>query len=502
MSRKRLLNLFGVLALMVLAAVGSWFAGSRIVSPAEAAARTAPPTPAAILVPVEKRVLTSDIVTRGTARYGLPQSLSIVPSALKAGVGIITTLPLRNTQLTEGDVVMAASGRPVFVLQGNVPVYRDLVPGIAGNDVLQLETALKRLNFDPGTVDGIYDEKTSAAVSDWYKAAGWEAFAPTPAQLANIRTLEQEAAIAQNNKLSADDAVAAARLALQAERSKADSANLAAEIEVAAKTRFKARAVGDPNLKIEDLENAENAITIAQSTQDATRAAGEVAVQSAADALKAAERQAELSATLAERSAADLELAQSKVGVQVPSDEIVFVPALPVRVEQITAVVGGAAGGDVLAVTNNQLAIDSSLPLAEAPLVKQGMTVSIDEPDLGVKASGIVARVAENPGTFGADGYHIYFETSVQTSTVALEGFSLRLTIPVKSTGGEVLSVPTSAVSLAADGTSRVQVDNQGVVTTVVVEPGLSANGFVAVTPVNGTLEAGQLVIVGFENPQ
>ena len=225
-------------------------------------------------------------------------------------------------------------------------------------------------------------------------------------------------------------------------------------------------------------------------------------MQSAADALKAAERQAELSATLAERSAADLELAQSKVGVQVPSDEIVFVPALPVRVEQITAVVGGAAGGDVLAVTNNQLAIDSSLPLAEAPLVKQGMTVSIDEPDLGVKASGVVARVAENPGTFGADGYHIYFETSVQTSTVALEGFSLRLTIPVKSTGGEVLSVPTSAVSLAADGTSRVQVDNQGVVTTVVVEPGLSANGFVAVTPVNGVLEAGQLVIVGFENPQ
>ena len=90
----------------------------------------------------------------------------------------------------------------------------------------------------------------------------------------------------------------------------------------------------------------------------------------------------------------------------------------------------------------------------------------------------------------------------MQASTVALEGFSLRLTIPVKSTGGEVLSVPTSAVSLAADGTSRVQVDNQGVVTTVVVEPGLSANGFVAVTPVNGTLEAGQLVIVGFENPQ
>jgi hypothetical protein len=33
------------------------------------------------------------------------------------------------------------------------------------------------------------------------------------------------------------------------------------------------------------------------------------------------------------------------------------------------------------------------------------------------------------------------------------------------------------------------------------VEPGLSADGFVAVTPVDGTLEAGQLVVIGFEQP-
>src|SRR5574341_1214771 len=104
MSRKRILTLFLVLTLMALSAAISWVAASRIVSPAEAAARTAPPTPSPILVPVEKRVLTSDIVTRGTARYRLPQAISLVPSALKSGAGIITTLPARNTQLNEGDV--------------------------------------------------------------------------------------------------------------------------------------------------------------------------------------------------------------------------------------------------------------------------------------------------------------------------------------------------------------------------------------------------------------
>ena len=73
MSRRRIYILAGVLGFMALSVVGGWLAGSQIESPAEAAARTAPPTPSPILVPVEKRVLSSSIVTRGTARFGLPQ---------------------------------------------------------------------------------------------------------------------------------------------------------------------------------------------------------------------------------------------------------------------------------------------------------------------------------------------------------------------------------------------------------------------------------------------
>ena len=66
MSRKRIVTLLLVLALVALAAAVSWMAGSSIKSPAEMAARTAPPTPSPILVPVEERVLSSDVVTRGT----------------------------------------------------------------------------------------------------------------------------------------------------------------------------------------------------------------------------------------------------------------------------------------------------------------------------------------------------------------------------------------------------------------------------------------------------
>jgi hypothetical protein len=188
--------------------------------------------------------------------------------------------------------------------------------------------------------------------------------------------------------------------------------------------------------------------------------------------------------------------------VQVPLDEIIFIPALPVRVEEVTGVIGGAVSGPVMSVTDNQVVIDSSLPLDAAPLVKPGMTVAIDEQALGINAEGVVDMVAHTPGTHGVDGYHIYFAVRVGATSAPLEGFSLRLTIPIESTRGLVTAVPLSALSLGADGTSRVEVDNNGALEYIVVEPGLAADGFVEVTPVEGKLEPGQLVVVGTETDE
>src|SRR5215212_9368308 len=105
MRTSRTAALCGILLLMAVMAGGAWFAGERIVSPAEAAARTAPPIPSLILVPVEKRVLSSEIITRGTARFGAPQPIALAPSVLKTNsAGLLTTLPLPNTQFKEGEV--------------------------------------------------------------------------------------------------------------------------------------------------------------------------------------------------------------------------------------------------------------------------------------------------------------------------------------------------------------------------------------------------------------
>ncbi|MDQ2962443.1 MAG: peptidoglycan-binding protein [Pseudomonadota bacterium] len=560
---QRTVPLVAALGFAAVIALGAWYAGSHIKSPADAAARTAPPTPSAILVPVEERVLSSTIVTRGTVRFGVPHKISLVPSALKANPGLIGTLPPRNAPLEEGSVMLTASGRPVFVLRGTIPVYRDFMPGLSGDDVRQLEQALARLGFNPGPPDGVYDHQTSAAVARWYSARKWEPFGPTREQLAALATLEHDWGEANKARVAAAAAVSAAALAVDAARAAADHAlkvataelatkratqgdtpltveserakvalaDTAASAEVAAQTAERALIVLDPRQPATARSAADAKLEVARATARKTRIEGELAVlaaerdaragpevaeaavkaarlegqksvQAAIDAQKLAQLDVRLSAERAERLGAELEAARRKRGVQLPSDEVVFVPSLPVRVEEVTAAVGGPAAGPVLSVTDNELSIDSSLTLDTAPLVKPGMPVAIDEQQLGIEAKGIVQEVASTPGTRGVDGYHFYFEVKVIEAKQKLEGVSVRLTIPTEITKGAVLAVPTSALSLAADGTTRVQVQDQDTLKYVVVRPGLSTGGFVEVVPVDGALKAGQMVVVGYKSPE
>jgi peptidoglycan hydrolase-like protein with peptidoglycan-binding domain len=500
MNKTRITYLFYVLAMVTLVAIGGWSVGSRIESPAEVAARTAPPTASPILVPVEERVLSTNVVTRGTARFGLPQPIFLAPSALKANsAGWITTLPALNTPFKEGDVILTSSGRPVLVLRGEIPAYRDLVPGSAGKDVLQLEQGLQRLGFDPGPQDGTYDEQTSTAVGKWYESKGHVPFWPTPDQLTAIRILEQALEDARKSKMVVDSTAASADLAVETARMKAQLADKTASADIQAGIAERALIALDPRQLATARSAADAKIEVARAALKAARTEGELTYQAAMEAKKVAEYDAQLAAERVDRLTTDLEMAKRKLGVQVPIDEIVFLPALPVRVEQVTSVVGGAASGHVLSVTDNQITIDAALPLDAAPLVKPGMTVDIDEQSLGIKTKGVVEFVDKTPGTHGVDGYHIYCAVRVDETPMPLQGFSLRLTIPVRSTKQAVITVPLSAVSFAADGKSRVQVQKGDMFESVVVEPGLAADGYVEVVPVSGRLDSGQLVVIGID---
>jgi hypothetical protein len=156
----------------------------------------------------------------------------------------------------------------------------------------------------------------------------------------------------------------------------------------------------------------------------------------------------------------------------------------------------------VMTVSGSRLAIDSSLSLNDAKLVEPGARVRIEEPDLGVRTTGVVAHVADRPGTRKVDPSRVYLEVAPGAAPAQLVGASVKLTIAVKSTSDAVLAVPVNALSVGADGSSRVERKRPGGRTQYVdVEPGLAAHGLVEVRPVRGPLAPDDLVVVGARRP-
>lgn len=173
------------LALLTVAgaclAVGSGLAGASLVrSPAQVAAQTAAPPPSVITAPVTNKVLSETIVLRGT--LGIGSTLSFKPSSVAStaanagggGMVVTGTYVEPGNQVHSGEVVAEVSDRPVFVLQGPLPLWRDLVPGESGKDVEELQAALAGLGYSSGADQyGDFGAGTEAAVEAFYRDIGY-----------------------------------------------------------------------------------------------------------------------------------------------------------------------------------------------------------------------------------------------------------------------------------------------------------------------------------------
>jgi peptidoglycan hydrolase-like protein with peptidoglycan-binding domain len=551
---------FGLAAVVAVSSL-SFAAGRNIKSPAEVAARTAPPEASLISVPVEMTALSSDVVTRGTVRYGAPRAVTLPASALNKGTRLVTTPAVRGAVLNEGDLALAVSGRPVFVLQGARPAYRDLGPGTSGDDVKQLEEALSRLGFKPGPVDGVYDDRTGAGVASWYRSMGWSPSGPSEEQLQVLNAAKADQYAADLELLSAEEALATAKADLAGAQARGAAARAAAgdagKAHEKAMARYQAdlkdagedivareRVYGDAYPAQQEAQQAlDTALAAAKPPSSSTLAALQAEVDKtsraaeqarlavvAAEAVEAAltepdpgtaiadaNREAAAADADAARAAAAIPIAERRVGVasgragsgavgdasrklgvQVPADEVLFFSSFPVRVDDVTLVAGDEVTGPVMTVTNSGLAVEAALSAEDAKLVTAGAQVAIKSPENGVEAKGTVTEMATTPGTNGVDPQRFSLLVAPADAPASLVGASVVLTIQVGSTQGEVLAVPVAALSQAADGTSRVQVQENGKSTRyVTVTPGLAARGLVAVTPVDGSLEPGTLVVVG-----
>jgi peptidoglycan hydrolase-like protein with peptidoglycan-binding domain len=401
--------------------------------------------------------------------FASPKPLSLagsVGTAAASGAGDqgaeqrVTKAPVAGTVVKEGDVLMTVNGRPVFALRGSVPMYRALGPGASGDDVTQLQKALRRLGSDPGSISGTFRQGTAAAVTDWYGSKGYEAQQPSPDDQQQLGSLEQAVSAAQEALLTAG----------------AGGGDSSPGPESGTDKQIREIQLGSAKKSL-DLANAA------------------------------------------------LSTFKTSYGTKVPAGEVVFFPKLPVRLDKVTVKAGDSVSGQIGTVTSSDLVVEAVVPGTDAELLRQGMAAEVLTDD-GKKAQGTVSALgadATSAATTGesessqgeSGGTAESTESADATSTDSSAPVQLRIsiadpgqlageadasvkvTIKVGASDGEVLTVPLAAIHTSSDGRARVQVQRAGGLTDVHVTVGLSAAGLVEVKPAGGTLKQGDRVVVG-----
>ncbi|MER5970384.1 peptidoglycan-binding domain-containing protein [Streptomyces sp. NPDC002055] len=137
---------------------------------------------------ITRQTLTDATTVDGELGYG-----ATTPVASRAG-GTVTWLPAVGSTVTRGAPLLRADDRPVPLLYGALPMYRELRTGSRGRDVLQFERNLAALGYVGFDADERYTAYTAAAVKRWQArlglrrtgsvAVGQVVYAPGPVRIA------------------------------------------------------------------------------------------------------------------------------------------------------------------------------------------------------------------------------------------------------------------------------------------------------------------------------
>ena len=593
MSRR--ITLVVALVVVVAAAGVGWWAGTQIKSPAQLAVEAEPPEPSLITVEVARTVISNDVITRGTVRFDEPVKVTAPSLAVSDMASVVTWAPNVGDELEEGSVLFEIAGRPTFALQGELPLFRTVKPDDTGEDIEQLQTALERLGFDPGEIDGKYSRSTEKAVKEFYESRDHEPIPPTEALLNKVAAAKEavasaketyDAAVKRRADATAAEKVEAAKkkdrdtekkALTAAEKRQRQAETKAQEAETKAqeaetKAQQAETKAQQAEAKAQEAEAKAKAATQPGTTQPGTAQPGTDSGSAAAgsqtdadaDALKEAADDAREEADDARKEADDARKAvtdarkavtdareavadaqtrvgevesayqeasgkvgelgaprdvdaekkaldkaqeslaelQAQVGTSVPSGEFMFFKAFPIRVDVVNTKRGGLASGELMTVSGSRLAVDSSVSVEEAELLNEGDPVTIELSRIDVEVGGTISKIADRPGTNDVAAHEVYIEILPDEIRSELNNANVKITIPVaaRSTEGDVLAVPVSALSATAGGDTIVTVEAADkTVRTVKVKPGLTASGLVEVTPTEGELREGERVVVGFQ---
>ncbi len=537
-SRKRLF--LAVVAVAVAFGAGGYVLGQQLESPEDARSEVAAPEASLIAVPVEATALSNDVVVRGDAEFEGAVDLEL-DAALGDGTARVVTgrVPEIDAEVNEGDVIIEVSGRPVFVLGGDLPTFREFKPGLEGDDVLQLETSLERLGFLTVEPDRLYGAATEDAILALYEAAGYEPRAASDGEESQLQSAEQAVEDARTTLANANDVLSdllrppslvQQTREVQARQQLLDQIERAQEMLDDAKEDRPSEALlqaeealQQPMVSTARIDQANRAVTSAEDAEQARVDAAQDQLDNArqslidADAITAAEESDGVDTSNAQRNVTDaqerLDQAESdlaeledEVGVRFPVAEVVFLPNLPRTVTSIDVERGDFVNGAVMRISGTKVRITTGVSESNRPLLEVGQRVIIDSEQLDIEVQGEITELADRKGTNGvADTRYYMLVTPIGEYNVSeLVGVNFRLQIPLERSEGEVLAVPLAALSAGADGSSRVEVERaDGATELVAIEVGLQDKNrsLVEVIPIDGNLSAGDLVVIGIEQP-
>ncbi|MET3902862.1 peptidoglycan-binding domain-containing protein [Paenarthrobacter sp. 4246] len=172
--------LMPVAVLIVLGGLGiTYWAGASSTAEME----SVPPAPGVVPVSatVERRAVAKQVVLSGKVIAGAQSALQASPAEGVDRLVVTAVAKEAGSIVVPGELLAVVSGRPLLILPSSVPLYRDIIHGESGPDVIALQAALSTFGF-ACTTTGTFDLDTQQALRSWYKAAGFKA--PTaPAQL-------------------------------------------------------------------------------------------------------------------------------------------------------------------------------------------------------------------------------------------------------------------------------------------------------------------------------
>jgi peptidoglycan hydrolase-like protein with peptidoglycan-binding domain len=152
--RRRRRLVAGAVAVVLVMAVGVLVA----VDPFGGGSQTGNRAPTS-LASVKQQDLSSQTLVSGTLGYAGNDSV------LSQAHGTITALPAVGQIIEQGQMVFEADGKPVVLLYGAKPAYRNLAVGDSGPDVAQLNAALVALGYATSDQLDPSSEKFSAATA-------------------------------------------------------------------------------------------------------------------------------------------------------------------------------------------------------------------------------------------------------------------------------------------------------------------------------------------------